>query len=105
MREKAVKTSCEEYLNYKFLLISNGKRYKPLQTHLKNRHGKSKKPYPTALERINTLMVDYKAPGMAAPQAEKQDKNDQGLDFGDVGVCQQGQDLDVLLLQEEGACA
>ena len=46
MREKAVETSCKEYLAYKFLLLSIGERYKPLRTHLENGYSKGKKPYP-----------------------------------------------------------
>jgi hypothetical protein len=50
MREKAVETSCEEYLACKFLLLSNGERYKPLRTHLENGHAEGKKPYPISVD-------------------------------------------------------
>ena len=43
VREKAVETSCKEYIAYKFLLLSNGERYKSLRTHLENGHVEGKK--------------------------------------------------------------
>ena len=58
MRAKAVESSCEEYLACKFLLLSNGERYKPLRTHLENGHAEGKRPYPTTVEGMKTLMVD-----------------------------------------------
>ena len=76
MRAKAVDTSCKEYLACKFLLLSNGERYKPLRTHLENSHADGKKPYPVTVEGMKTLMVDYKAPGVAAPRAARKDNND-----------------------------
>ena len=58
MRTKPVETSYKEYLAYKFLLLSNGERYKPLHTHLESGLAKGKKPYPTTVEGMKTLMVD-----------------------------------------------
>ena len=84
MRAKAAETSCEEYLACKFLLLSNGERYKPLCKHLENRHTKGKKPYPTTVEGTKTLMVDYKTPGVATPRATRKDDDDQGLTFAKI---------------------
>ena len=73
MRANAVDTSCKEYLACKFLLLSNGERYKPLRTHLENGHVAGKNLYPTTVEGMKTLMVNYKAPGVAAPRATRKD--------------------------------
>ena len=81
MRAKVVEISCKEYLACKFLLLSNGERYKPLRMHFENGHAEGKKPYPTTAEGMKTLMVDYKAPGVAAPRAGRTDNKDQGLAF------------------------
>ena len=62
MRAKDMETSCKEYLACKFLLLLNGERYKLLRTHLENGHAKGKKPHPTTVKGITTLMVNYKAP-------------------------------------------
>ena len=86
-RANVVDTSCEEYLACKFLLLSNEERYKPLHTHLENGHAEGKKPYPTIVEGMKTLMVDYKAPGVAAPRATRKDNADQGLFFAETQEC------------------
>ena len=84
MREKAAETSCKEYLACKFLLLSNGERYKPLWTHLENGHTGGKKPHPTTVDGMKTLMVDYKAPGVTAPKATKKDEDNPGLAFAET---------------------
>ena len=81
MRATAVDTSCKEYLACKFLLLSNGERYKPLCTHPQNGHAEGKKPCPTTVEGMKTLMVDYKVPRVAAPRASRKDKDNQGRAF------------------------
>ena len=78
-REKAVETSCEEYLACKFLLLSNGERYTPLRAHLEDGHAEGKKPYPITGEGMKTLMVDYKAQVVAAPRAAKKDEDNKSL--------------------------
>ena len=86
MREKAVKTSCEEYIACKFFLLANGERLEPLHTHLENGLSEGKKPYPTTVEGMKTIMVDYKAPGVTAPTAAKKNKDDYGVALWIKGV-------------------
>jgi hypothetical protein len=62
MREMVVKTSCKEYIMCNVLLLENWEMYMPLRTHLENGHVEQKKPYPTAVEDTEILLVDYKAP-------------------------------------------
>ena len=83
MREKGVKTVCKEYLTCKFLLLANGEKYKPLCTHLENRHTKQRKAYPTTVEEMKTLMVDCKAPGGTAPTTAKKNKDNQEVAFAE----------------------
>ena len=84
MRAKAVETSCKEYLACKFLLLSNGEQVTPLRIHLKNGQAKGKKPYPTTVKGMKTLMVDYNAPGVAAPRPGRKDDNDQEFAFAET---------------------
>ena len=84
MREKVVKRSCKEYLLCKFLLLANRERHKPLRTHLENGHIEQKKPYPTIVEDMKTLMADYTVPGGAAPTAARKSVDDQGVVFAET---------------------
>jgi hypothetical protein len=62
-------------------LLANGGRYKPLRTHLENGHTEGKRPYPSTVEGMKTLMVDYRVPGVAVPTTTERGDDHQGVAF------------------------